>query len=82
MNERIWEPVGAHHPRDCGSSAGKTHVMLRVDFDRGRLHRKKGDALCRPRSKFWELSAGREGQAPNCARCIELGKRLGLLEES
>lgn len=74
----------AYHPRDTGNSHGKRHLLVSEDYERGRLKRSKGDALCKPASKFWQLDRQREPVkiAPHpetvCSRCRERAERHGL----
>lgn len=75
---RIWHASGAFHPLDRGMAAGAAHIVLRVDLDRGRLHRRAGDALCRPARTFWQLGASRD--EPDCKRCLEIARRIGLID--
>lgn len=72
----------AHTGRCTGSYSGGVHYMLLEGrLDRGRLHREKGDALCRPGQKFWGLYARTtsDGDSPvSCKKCKEIAARLGL----
>lgn len=72
-----WAVEGAYHPMDTGTLAGGGHVVVQDDLHVGRLHRAKGDALCKPRGKFWGLGAHRD--KPDCKRCVEIALRLGFL---
>lgn len=65
----------AYTPRETGSHGGGQHFMLLEDLDAGRLKRKAGDALCKPRAKFWGLDAIVSG-AVTCKICAERAERL------
>jgi hypothetical protein len=83
-SEPVEEPPlvvhGAYHPRDRGMAHGSQHLVTTRPLDAGRLHRKPGDALCKPATKFWGLNAHPEREA-SCKRCIKIGARLGLVAE-
>lgn len=68
---------GAYHPRDAGNAHGAEHLVVAADFHRGRLRREVGDALCKPRRKFWGLNPHPE-RKPTCKRCLDLAARHGL----
>lgn len=67
----------AYTPNEQASYGGGDHLVLDRDFERGRLRRKKDDALCKPQSKFWGLQ---ETSPPHriCKRCLKLARRHGL----
>jgi hypothetical protein len=67
----------AHHPGDAGRAAGADHYTVTRPLDVGRLHRRPGDALCRPAAKFWGLYDAPERKA-NCVRCIAIAERHRL----
>jgi hypothetical protein len=68
----------AHHPGDIGNAAGADHYAVTRPLDVGRLHRRAGDALCKPAAKFWGLYDADE-RAANCKRCRTIAERLGLV---
>lgn len=74
MSLRVYT---ACHPNDRGNSAGSDHLVTDEMIVRGRLRRSPGDALCRPKSKFWALVA-EWSRKPTCQKCIEMAARLGL----
>lgn len=50
----------AFNPRQGDRSIARYHAVLDQPLDAGRLHRAAGDALCKPRSKFWGLHEGND----------------------
>jgi hypothetical protein len=68
-----WQSLGAHH------------VVLTEPLHEGRLHREVGDALCKPRAKFYGLDSGEgearraAGQRFDCQTCQAVAERHGLL---
>ncbi|MFX4226346.1 MAG: hypothetical protein ACFHHU_00220 [Porticoccaceae bacterium] len=73
----------AYSPRQGPASGGKDHIVLLNAFSQGRLKRAKGDALCKPRGKFWGLS---ESSDPNslkhvCSTCRDRAQQLGFIVE-
>lgn len=68
----------AFNPRQGPSSNGSYHLILDQPLDAGRLHRKTGDALCKPRSKFWGLEQGDNRARANCPACLRLADRYGI----
>lgn len=73
--------AGAHHPRDRGMAHGSNHYTVTRALDVGRLHRRPGDALCKPASKFWGLYSSPEREA-NCKLCVAIAARFGLTKET
>ncbi|MBO0871819.1 MAG: hypothetical protein J2P19_00340 [Pseudonocardia sp.] len=69
----------AFNPRQGNRSNGAYHLVLAERLDSGRFHRDAGDALCRPRRKFWGLYEGNDSRA-DCKRCVELAARHGVAE--
>ena len=72
----------AFSPRHGAVSTGADHLVLQHDLSVGRLHRKSGDALCKPREKFWGLELVLPGDVEKrrpedlCAKCAEISSRL------
>lgn len=62
------------------NSRARTHLVTDEALDHGRLRRAPGDALCKPRSKFWGLSSSCASVPVDrlCRRCVALAQRLGL----
>ena len=72
-----------------GYNGGCEHIVTRDAIKLGRsLYRDPGDALCKPRRKFWglELSGAVGGALPlekvTCKRCREIAEREGLISAS
>lgn len=65
----------AWRPRPSAFVAGNDHLVTSVEIRLGRLYRKAGDALCKPRRKFWDLSPGHAPKA-NCSACLAIAQRL------
>lgn len=74
------EVLGADRPEE-GAGAQGIHIVVQQELHRGRFRRSAGDALCRPRKRFWGLSAGfsaRHGDP--CITCAERAERLLAVE--
>lgn len=82
MDPAAFHIAHAYTPRETGSYGGSNHITTSAPLSRGRLHREAGDALCKPRGKFWGLDS-RSGSLSEatCKRCRELAVSLGLFEE-
>lgn len=72
----------AFNRREGAQSNGTYHAVLDQPLHAGRLHRDAGDALCRPRNKFWGLERSSAGQPVTCRRCLELAQRLNTVSEA
>jgi hypothetical protein len=77
--------MGYAMPRRQGAMNGSAyHVVVTEPLHAGRLHRRPGDALCRPASRFDCLDSAYgevrrlEGKAFNCKKCLEVADRLGI----
>lgn len=68
----------AFNPRQGDRSIARYHAVLNQPLSTGRLSRKTGDALCKPRNKFWGLYQGNGAAEINCPRCLDLMGRLGV----
>lgn len=66
----------AYTPRETALYGGANHVVVEQELQVGRLHRHPGDALCKPRHRFWGLRRGGEDRVPSCQRCIEIAERV------
>lgn len=76
-NTLTARPAYAYSPRQTAWSYANYHAVLDQPLDAGRLHRKAGDALCKPAQRFWGLE--RITTSPvDCPRCIELAERHGV----
>lgn len=67
----------AYTLRQSDRSNGADHLVVLEDLHVGRLHRQVGDALCRPRRKFWGLEPTKRTEA-DCRRCLQIAQRLDL----
>lgn len=71
----------AYSPREGGNSGsyspGALHYVMDRPIAEGRLSRDSGDALCKPRNKFWGLHKD-PGRSVNCKAC--LCKMVSLLD--
>jgi hypothetical protein len=67
----------AYTPNERGHYGGGDHIVVFEGFKDGRLIRKAGDALCRPRHKFNCLGET-DFDMPTCKRCLELAARIGI----
>jgi len=70
-------PETAYHLRQGPNMRNNDHAVLDQDLTSGRLRRKAGDALCKPRRAFWGLERQR-GRVVDCPRCVELAERHGV----
>jgi len=60
-----------------GAQRGNVHLHVREDFDQGRIHRRRGDALC-GKSGWYERETDTEHErslASMCPRCVEIASR-------
>lgn len=65
----------AFNRRQGASSNGSYHLVLDQPLHTGRLNREKGDALCKPASKFWGLDRGSDQATVNCPICLQRAER-------
>jgi hypothetical protein len=65
----------AYTPRETASHGGGDHVVVEQEVRIGRIRRVEGDALCRPRRRFWGLARGGEDHLPSCRRCVAIAER-------
>ena len=68
----------AFHKRQGARSNGDYHAVLDQPLTSGHLYRAAGDALCKPRDKFWGLEVGNPDALVNCGRCAVLMGRHGV----
>ena len=67
----------AYTPNEQASYGGGEHLVVDHAVVLGRIKRDAGDALCKPRHKFWGL--GQVDRAYKlCRRCRELAERYDL----
>jgi hypothetical protein len=65
----------AYTPRETGGYGGRDHIVVDEFVSHGRLWRVAGDALCKPRGKFWGLHPVDAGRPPTCKRCVAIAGR-------
>lgn len=68
----------AYSPRQGALTVARDHTVLSGWFRLGQLQRKAGDALCKPRKRFWGLEDTRDGREATCPTCLERMARYGL----
>ena len=71
-----WHVEHAYTPRETAMYGGADHIVVDEDIRIGRLVRKPGDALSRPRLKFWGLSPVEEGRLPTSLADIKIAERI------
>lgn len=71
-----WHVEHAYTPRETATYGGADHVVVDEPVRVGRLARQPGDALSRPRQKFWGLSPVEEGRLPSSQADIEVAERI------
>lgn len=71
-----WHVEHAHVPRETAMHGGADHVVVDEEVRIGRLARRPGDALSRPRHKFWGLSPTEEGRLPSAIADIRIAERI------
>lgn len=70
--------------RQGALSNGRDHIVLDDALEVGQLRRAAGDALCRPRRKFRDLSPGSNtatGHA-TCPVCLQRAERYNVVVEA
>ncbi|HVX32583.1 MAG TPA: hypothetical protein VHA80_05520 [Solirubrobacterales bacterium] len=65
----------AYTPRETATHGGGDHLVVEQEVRIGRILRSAGDALCRPRRRFWGLARGGEDRVPSCRRCVAVAGR-------
>jgi hypothetical protein len=68
----------AFNRRQGASSNGNYHLVLDQPLHAGRLNREKGDALCKPRTKFWGLDQGSAQAVVDCPVCLKRARQHGV----
>ena len=72
----LWHVEHAYTPRETAMYGGANHVVVDEAIRIGRLVRKPGDALSRPRAKFWGLSRVEDGRLPTSLADIKIAERI------
>lgn len=68
----------AFNPHQAARSNGAYHLVLDQPLTDGRFSRAPGDALCKPRAKFWGLDEGGQRDHATCRPCLERAERYGV----
>lgn len=71
-----WHVEHAYTPRETALYGGADHIVVDEEIRIGRLVRKPGDALSRPRAKFWGLSGVEDGRLPTSLADIKIAERV------
>lgn len=71
-----WHIARAYTPNESPSYGGADHIIVDKPVHIGRLRRKPGDALSRPRAKFWGLSDVEENRLPTSLAHIRIAERI------
>ena len=71
-----WHIEHAYTPHETASYGGADHIITDEPIHIGRLRRKPGDALSRPRTKFWGLSHVEEERLPTARADIKIAERI------
>jgi hypothetical protein len=71
-----WHVEHAYTPRETAMYGGADHIVVDEEIRIGRLVRKPGDALSRPRAKFWGLSGVEAGRLPTSLADIKIAERV------
>jgi hypothetical protein len=71
-----WHVEHAYTPRETATYGGADHIIVEDPVQIGRLSREPGDALSRPRRKFWGLAGVEEGRLPTSLADIAIAERI------
>ena len=72
-----WHVEHAYTPSETATYGGADHVVVDEEVRIGRLVRRPGDALSRPRKKFWGLHAVAEAdRLPTSIADIRIAERI------
>jgi hypothetical protein len=71
-----WHIEHAYTPRETAMYGGADHIVVDEEIRIGRLVRTSGDALSRPRAKFWGLSGVEQGRLPTSLADIKIAERI------
>jgi hypothetical protein len=67
-----WKPRPSSH-----AANGRDHLVTTAPLSFGRFKREAGDALCKPRRKFWQLEKNYATEA-DCKKCLAIKERYKL----
>lgn len=70
----------AYVRNQCPDGRARTHLVTDADIVGGRLRRAPGDALCKPREKFYVLNhqCAQVELDDLCPKCVDIARRLSL----
>ncbi len=71
-----WHVAHAYTAQETATYGGADHVVVDEAIRIGRLKREPGDALSRPRAKFWGLSRVEEDRLPTSLADIKIAERI------
>ena len=71
-----WRIAHAYTAQETGSYGGADHIVVDEPVRSGRLSREPGDALSRPRKKFWGLHDVEDGRLPTSLADIKIAERI------
>lgn len=71
-----WHVEHAYTPRETATYGGADHVVVDEPVCIGHLEREPGDALSRPRAKFWGLSRVADDRLPTSLADIKIAERI------
>lgn len=66
----------AYTSQETATYGGADHIVVDEEVRIGRLHRRPGDALSRPRAKFLDLSRVENDRLPTSLADIKIAERL------
>jgi hypothetical protein len=61
-----------------GRQSGNTHAHTLAELERGRLKRRRGQALCGKRGWYERPPEYESERAARCPRCVDVAERYGL----
>lgn len=71
-----WHIEHAYTPNETALYGGADHIIIDEPLRLGRLQRAPGDALSRPRQRFWGLSPVEDGRLPTSLADIRVAERI------
>ena len=71
-----WHIAHAYTAQETATYGGADHIVVDEPIRIGRLVREPGDALSRPRRKFWGLHDVEEGRLPTSGADIKIAERI------
>lgn len=71
-----WRIAHAYTAQETATYGGADHIVVDEPVHIGRLVREPGDALSRPRQKFWGLHDVEDGRLPTSAADIKIAERI------